>query len=438
MTTSSRRAVITGLGVVTPIGCGAGAFWDSLTHGRGGVRRIQTFDPSELPTQFGGEVLDFDARQYLDKKDRKRLNVMPRSAQLAVVASQLALTHAALDKERVDPTRFGVVFGAGLLPTLMSELKDAAPVSIDPATGGVDLDRWGEQGIPLIPPMWMLSHVPNMVACHVSILHNAQGPLNSIVQSDLGSLLALGEAYRAIVYNRADVMLTGGGDTLTSPFNLARFCLFAPLSRRNDQPTRASRPFDRQRDGLVLGEGAGVIVLEELEHARQRGARIIAELVGFSAGFDRERTGTGLARVIRNALTEAHAEVEDVDHVNAHGLSTVPDDLWESAGLREALGAGAPVFAPKSYFGNLGAGSSAVELAASLLAFEHDSVPATLNQEEPDPACPVAVSGVSRPVTRPCVVKIGTTELGQCAALVCRRNQETGIRSQGAEMRHDP
>jgi 3-oxoacyl-[acyl-carrier-protein] synthase II len=421
MAISCRRAVITGLGLVTPIGCDRASFWTALVNGQSGVRRFATFDPAALPCQFGGELLDFDARTYLDKKDRKRLNVMPRTAQLAVAASQCAMADAGLNKEKLEPTRFGVVLGTGVLPTFMSDLRAAAHASVLPDRAEVDLQKWGEVGLPLIAPMWMLSHVPNMVSCHVSILQNAQGPCNTIVQSDLGALLALGEAYRAIVRDRADVFLAGGADTLVSPLNMARFCLFTPLSRRNDDPAHACRPFDRQRDGQVLGEGAGVLVVEELEHACRRGAAILAEVVGFASAFDGQRSGAGLARVLRSSLAEARLNPGDLDHVNAHGLSTVPDDAWEAAALREAFGPGEPVFAPKSYFGNLGAGSGAVELAASLLALQHGELPATLNYDEPDPACPVAVSRIVQPAIRSSVLKISTTELGQCAAMVCRK-----------------
>lgn len=276
MVCTSRRAVITGLGLVTPLGAGRAVFWQALMNGQSGVRRIQAFDPSALPTQIGAEIIDFDPRAYLDKKECKRLNIMARAAQLALAASQQALSDADLDKQQLAPARFGVVLGAGVLPTVLSELRAAAQVSVAAGRPEIDLEKWGEQGLARIPPMWLLSHVPNMVACHVSILHNAQGPCNTMVQSDLGSLLALGEAYRAIVHNRGDVFLAGGADSLVGPLNMARFCLFAPLSRRNDEPARACRPFDRGRDGQVLGEGAAVFVLEEFEHARRRGANIPA------------------------------------------------------------------------------------------------------------------------------------------------------------------
>lgn len=417
-----RRVVVTGLGLVTPIGLDRASFWESLRGGRGGVRRIESFDPSALPTQFGGEVVGFDARNYLEKKDRKRLNVMVRTIQFAVAAAQLALDDAAMDKQQLDPTRFGVVFGSSVIPSELHELAAAARVSSNCRPGVIDLEKWGEQGISSIPPMWMLNHVPNMMACHVSILHNAQGPNNTITQSDVAGLLALGEAYRHLLRDRADCFLVGGADTRINPLNLTRHCLFSPLSRRNDAPEKACRPFDRGRDGLVVGEGGGVLVLEELEHARRRGARIYAEVAGFGAAFDPDRSGRGLARAIRTALTEAQVDVAAIDHVNAQGLSTVEGDAWEARGLHEVFGEDTPpVFAAKSYFGNLGAGSGPAELAASLLALTDSTLPATLNHDDPDPACAVAVARTPRPVTRPYVLKISFTEMGQCAAVVCRK-----------------
>jgi 3-oxoacyl-[acyl-carrier-protein] synthase II len=262
-----------------------------------------------------------------------------------------------------------------------------------------------------------------MMACHVSILHNAQGPNNTITQSDVASLLAIGEAYRIIGRDRADLFLTGGADTKINPISLVRHCLFGPLSRRNDAPEKACRPFDRGRDGLVLGEGAGVLVLEEREHARRRGAKIYAEIAGFGAAFDPDQTGRGLARAISAALAEARVGPEDIDHVNAHGISTTAGDTWEAEVIRETLGYGRsplPVFAPKSYFGNLGAGSAVAELAASLLAIEFGTVPPTLNYEIPDAACPVTVAQTFHSVTRPYILKISLTELGQCAAILVR------------------
>jgi 3-oxoacyl-[acyl-carrier-protein] synthase II len=238
-------------------------------------------------------------------------------------------------------------------------------------------------------------------------------------------MLALGEAYRILSRDGADVFLVGGSESKLNALSLSRQSLFEKLSRRNDEPEKACRPFDRQRDGLVVGEGSTVFVLEELEHAKRRGARIYAEVIGFGASFEARPTGQGIARAVRAALNEAGIGPEEVDHVNAHGLGTVASDVREARGLQAVFGNCAqpvPVFAAKSYFGNMGASGSTTELAASLLALQHGVVPATLNYEEPDPECPVpVVAGVPRTVVRPHVVKVSFTQAGQCGAVVCRR-----------------
>jgi 3-oxoacyl-[acyl-carrier-protein] synthase II len=425
MAASSRRAVVTGIGALSAVGCDAASFSDSLRAGRSGIRAIEGFDTSGLSSRIAGQIVDFDPRQYVDKKDRKTLKVMARTVQLGVAAAQLAIDDGKVDKSRLNPTRFGVEFGCALIATELEELGDAALCSADGRIGQVDMDKWGAQGLESIPPLWMLKYLPNMPACHVSILHNAQGPNNTITENDVAGLLALGEAYRILLRDQADIFLVGGAESRLNPLSLVRQCLFAPLSRRNEAPEKACRPFEKDRDGIVLGEGAGVLVLEEREHARRRGARIYAEVVGFGASFDQGRTGRGLARAIRAALTEAGIGPEDVDHVNAHGVATIDGDAWEARGLGEVFGnrkAPVPVFAPKSYFGHLGAGGGALELIASLLAMQHGMVPITLNYETPDPACPVAVvAGSPRPLVTPYVLKICLTPIGQCAALVCRK-----------------
>lgn len=421
---SPRRTVVTGIGVACPIGLSPSAYWAALLAGRSGIRTVRQFDPSGLPTRFAGEVEGFDAKSYIDKKDRKSLRVMARTIQMAVAASQLAMTDCGVAKDKLDPTRFGVEFGSGLIGSELEELGEAGRVSANCQPGSIDLEKWGEQGLPQITPLWMLKYLPNMLACHVSILHNAQGPSNSITENDVASLLAVGEAYRIITRDQADFFLAGGGESRVNPLSMARQCLFAPLSRRNEEPEKACRPFDRRRDGMVLGEGGGVLVLEELEHAGRRGARIYAELVGFGASFDRDRSGTGLARAVRAALNEAGVGPQDVDHVNAHGLGTAAD-AWEARGLAEVFGPvnpDVPVFAAKSFIGNLGAAASTTELVASLLALQHGVLPPSLNYDEPDPDCPVVVAtGSPRPLRKPHVLKVAFTDFGQCAALVCRK-----------------
>jgi 3-oxoacyl-[acyl-carrier-protein] synthase II len=423
MAASSRRAVITGVGVLSPIGLDAAAFWRSLQEGKSGVRPIRAFDASTLPVHFAGEIPDFDAKNYVEKSQRKGLRVMARTIQLAVAAAQLALNDGAVDKTKLVPERFGVEFGAGLIATELADMAEAGRLSTNDGTPGrVDLEKWGTEGLPAIQPLWMLKYLPNMLACHVSIIHDARGPNNSITQGDAASLLALGEAYRLLGRGQADFFLVGGAESKINPLSLVRQALYEPLSRRNDAPEKACRPFERDRDGIVVGEGAGVFTLEDLEHAKRRGARIYAEVVGFGAAFSPDLKGDGLARAIRAALNDAGVGSEEIDHINAHGLGARESDRWEARNLQSVFGShGTPVVAVKSHMGNLGAAGGTTELAASVLGLHHGLVPATLNYDAPDPECPVAVAAAPRPASKPYVVKVGFTRMGQCAAVVIRK-----------------
>jgi 3-oxoacyl-[acyl-carrier-protein] synthase II len=417
----SRRVVITGIGVLSPIGHDPAAFWQSLLARKSGVRTIRSIDSSALPVHIAGEI-DFKANDYVEKKDRKSLKMMARTIQLGLAGANLAMKDCGIDRAKLDSTRFGVEFGSGLVATELDDIAPAAEISGTDQPGVVDMGKWGGVGIRNMTPLWMLKYLPNMVACHVSIVHDAQGPNNSITETDVASLLAVGEAYRILRRNQADFFLAGAADSKLTPLSLVRQCLFTPLSKRNDDPAGACRPFDRGRDGEVIGEGSGVLVLEELDHARRRGARIYAEIVGFGCTFDRGCTGDGIARAIRLALNQAAIEPGDVDHVNAHGVSTIEGDVWEAKGIRAAFGdRPVPVFAVKSFIGNLSSGGSTVELIASLLALRHGTLPGTLNYTDPDPACPIAVSADPRPVTKPYALKLSLTDAGQCAALVVRR-----------------
>lgn len=422
---NGERVVITGIGLLTPIGLDVAAVWQSLREGRSGVRPIQSFDPGGLPIRIAGEIPDFDAKKFVDRKDRKSLKMMARPIRMAVACTTLALQHGQVDTGQLDPTRFGVDFGAGLIASELEELGPPSRASTNGRPGHVDLHKWGTQGLASMPPLWMLKYLPNMPACHVSIMHNAQGPNNTITETDVAALLAIGEAASIIRRGQADVMLSGAADSKVNPLSLTRLSMFSPLSGRNDDPERACRPFDRHRDGIVPGEGAGVLVLESLTHAQKRGATIYGEVVGFSATFDLKRNGDGIARAISQALARAGVEPGDIDHINAQGFSTRREDAWEAWGIHKVFGAcqpPVPVFAAKSYFGSLGAASGAVELAISLLALHHGQLPPTRNFEEPDAECPVTVLGrETRPVERGHVLKLSFTEMGQCAALVVRR-----------------
>jgi 3-oxoacyl-[acyl-carrier-protein] synthase II len=436
MLRSERRVVISGLGLVTPIGIGPDTFWAALSEGRGGVRRLRAFPVEGLPNDIGAEVLDFDekaAKALALPKYRKALaksqKYMARDIQLAVAAAQFAVADAGLVDGGVDPTRLGVDLGAGLISSELDELAPAINLATKPS-GEFDYQVYGREGIEQIQPLWLLKYLPNMLACHISILIDCQGPSNTITEAEAASNLAIGEAARIIGRGRADVMVAGGADSKIHPLSLVRMSLLDQMSRWNGEPSEACRPFDVRRDGWVPGEGAGILILEEREHALKRGARIHGEILGFGSacdaraggGLDPEGTGTELA--LKAALRDAGLEPGEIGHVNAHGAATVVSDLAEARAIRRVFGErGVPVTALKGYFGNLVSGGGAVELIGSLLGVNHGLIPPTLNCEEIDPACEIdAVRAQPRATSNPTFLKSNLTRHGQAAALVVRGN----------------
>ncbi|MBA4067255.1 MAG: hypothetical protein C0501_26820 [Isosphaera sp.] len=420
--TTARRAVLTGFGVISPVGSGPAAFWAAVRAGTPGVRTITHLDPSHLPSRMAGEVRDFSAKALIDKGYRRTLNAMARTVEFGVIGCQLAMADAGLGKGAVAPERIGVEFASVMGATELDDLGPASRLSIRPGEAAPDMPAWGRDGLEQVPPLWMLKYLPNMPACHATILYDIQGPSNTQIPGDTAGPVALGEALRILRRGAADVMLVGGSEAKVHPLSLSRFNLFAQFSRRNDDPEGAIRPFDRDRDGTAPGEGVAAFTLEGLDHALARKATIYGEVLAVAGGVDRGLTGAGLARVIRNALAAAGVQPGDVDHVNAHGTGTTRGDAFEARGVAEVFGRSVPVFAPLSRFGNLGAASGLMELGCSVLALKHGELPGTLNHAAPDPACPVAVhTGPPRPAARPCAVKLSYTDLGQCSAVVIRK-----------------
>jgi 3-oxoacyl-[acyl-carrier-protein] synthase II len=408
-----RDVVITGVGVVSPIGIGRNAFWESLRTAQSGVRPITQFDATALPVRIGAEVVDFEPKLYV--KPRKSLKVMSREIQLGMASAALAIEDANLDSSSVETDRFGVVYGNPMLYGDVHELKDLYAACVE--AGDFVFSRFGGQFPNQLFPLWMLKYLPNMAASHIGIAHGARGPNNSIVLGDVSSLASIIEATTVIQRGLSDVMLAGGsGSRLALAPVMYRG--FSHLSQRNDDPPAASRPFDADRDGMVIGEGGGTVVLEARTHAEARGANII----GTVAGYATTHRGQGsmqaaIERTLRGSLLSAGLTQSDIGHVNAHGLSDVSHDTCEASAIRNVLG-DTPVTAPKSFFGNLGAAASVLELAASLIAAEADLIPPTLNYEKPDPACDInIVKGQPHPSNGKAVVCLNQTGTGQAVSL---------------------
>ncbi len=425
ISTHSRRTVLTGFGVISPIGSGPDAIWQALVAGTPGVHTITQLNPEHLPSRMAGEVRNFSAKALIEKSYRRTLNAMARTVEFGVIGCQLAMQDAGLAKGTIAPERIGVEFASVMGATELDDLGPASKHSISADRVEPDMAVWGREGLSQVPPLWMLKYLPNMPACHATILFDMKGPSNTQIPGDTAGTVALGEALRIIRRGAADVMLVGGSEAKIHPLSLSRFNLFASFSKRNDNPEGAIRPFDRDRDGTAPGEGVAAFTLESLDHALARKAKIYGEVVSVASGVDRGLTGPGMARVIRNALKSAGIEPSEIDHVNAHGTGTVRGDAFEARAIAEVFGKSVPVFAPLAQFGNLGAGSGLMELACSVLALKNGQLPGTLNHAAPDPACPITVhTGAPRPIAKPYAVKLSYTDLGQSSAVVIRKWSE--------------
>jgi 3-oxoacyl-[acyl-carrier-protein] synthase II len=397
---AERRVVITGVGVVSSLGNGREAYFEGLLSGQIGIDRIQGFDPVGFPCQIGAEISDLQVKQHVPKAHRKAIKLMSRDIDLAVVAADLAIRDAGLqtkgtnpeEQPNINPQRSGVNVGAGLISCDLHELGLAVEHALE--DGKFSYQKWGAEGMESLTPLWLLKYLPNMLGCHISIIHDLQGPSNSITCAESSGLLAIGEAYRIIARGSADLIVAGGAETKLTPMGLMRQCLMGRVTTNyNDRPQEAYRPFDRNADGGVMGEGAGVIILEEREQALQRGAAIYAEVKGFGASVNfssdfvtPEANGRGVTLAIQNALTEASLTASEIQLLIAHGSAIPEHDQAEAKGITSAFGPSArdlPVRAMKSRIGNCGAGSSAIDFAAAVLALQEGKIPPNLNCPDP-------------------------------------------------------
>lgn len=375
---NSRRVVITGLGVVHGLGHDVPQFWASLLAGKPGVARVTHFDPSDFACQIGAEVRDWDVTQHMDPKEARRND---RYTHFGFVAAKQAMQDSGLDMAKEDGDRVGVIIGSGIggMFTYETQLKVLA-----------------ERGPRKVSPFTIPSLIGNMCSGLVAIEYGARGPNFGIVSACATGTHALGEAAHAIKRGDADVMIAGGSEAAITPFSYASFCSMKAMSTRNDDPAHASRPFDAQRDGFVMGEGSGVLILESLEHARARGARIYCELAGYAATCDAfhitqpDPEGKGLSMAMKRALASAQVSPEQVDYINAHGTSTPYNDKFETLAIKKVFGDHArrmAISSTKSMTGHLLGAAGGIESVISVKTIESGRIAPTINLVEPDPEC---------------------------------------------------
>jgi 3-oxoacyl-[acyl-carrier-protein] synthase II len=375
---STRRVVVTGLGALTPLGNTTDEFWAALLQGRSGIGPITRFDTTGYPTRIAGEVKNFDPLKYVDRKEARRLDPY---LHYAMASSCMAVDDAGLDTNRVDGERFGVLIGSGI--------------------GGITTLLEGEharmeKGFDRVSPFVIPMLIVNMAAGLVSMRFGAKGPNSSVVTACATGNHALGDAHRIIQRGEADVMIAGGAEAMIVPLTIAGFCAMKAMSTRNDEPEKASRPFDADRDGFVCSEGAGILILEALEHAVRRDARIYAEIVGYGMSGDAHHMtapdpqGDGAARAMRAALRDAALAPAEVGYINAHGTSTPYNDRFETLAIKRVFGEHAArlaVSSTKSMTGHLLGAAGGIEAIASVLALHHGILPPTINYQTADPDC---------------------------------------------------
>ena len=373
---NKRRVVVTGIGAVTPLATGAEQSWQALCQGKSGVARITKFDPTGFKTQIAAELKDFHPEDFLDRKKVRRTDPF---IHYALAATRIALDDAGLIINGSNADRVGIVAGTCVGGMITYEKN---------------LFTLREEGPDKVSPFFIPGFIPNMAAGEISIVFGAKGASKCVVSACASGSLAIGDAFRLIQYGEADAVIAGGSDAYILPVGIAGLNKMGAISCRNDEPEKASRPFDKDRDGFVLGEGAGIMILEELGSAIKRGGKIYAELIGYGSNIDgfhiTEPDSENQARCIKLALAEAAISASDVDYINAHGTSTPLNDISETKAIRIALGEHArkvPVSSNKSMIGHLLAGAGAVEAIFTVLTIRDGIIPPTINYDTPDPEC---------------------------------------------------
>ncbi len=373
-----RRVVITGMGAVTPIGNNIEEIWESLKNGKGGIGKVTKFDASDYPVSIAGEVKNFMPEEYIDRKNLKKMDYF---TQYAVYSSIQAVEDAGIKFENEDTERVGIVVGSGIGG--MSTFETQHSILL-------------EKGPKRLSPFFIPMIIPDIAPGHISMVYGLKGPNYAVVSACATAVHAFGDAFRIIQRGEADVMITGGAEAPVTPIGLAGFAAMKALSTRNDEPEKASRPFDKKRDGFIVSEGAGILVLESLEHARKRNAKIYCEIGGMGATADAyhltapDPEGDGAYRAMKNAVLDAEMKLEDVDYINAHGTSTEYNDKIETYAIKRLFGQRAyeiPISSTKSMTGHMLGAAGGIELISTILTIVNSIIPPTINYEFPDKEC---------------------------------------------------
>jgi 3-oxoacyl-[acyl-carrier-protein] synthase II len=430
-----RRVVITGCGVLSPVGNSKEALWESLRSGRSGIVPIRSMPTDTLPVKSGGEIQSFSGQiddfgplsPALKKTIRKGLKIMCREIQMGVAAAQWAIADARLDLEACDRDRVGVIFGSDYIMTLPEEFAAGVRACLD-EQAALHLDWWPARGMPQVTPLWLLKYLPNMPACHVAIYNDLRGPNDSLTVREASSNLAIGEAYNTIQRGAAEIVVTGATGSRVHPLRTVHTLLQEELAIGDGDPARLARPFDQHRTGMVVAEGAAALILEDLQTAQRRGAPILGEVLGYGSSCVMNAQGLShreqaLINVARQSLAMAEMTPDELGHVHAHGVSTRGGDIAEARAIRQlgqARSRPLPVVAAKSYFGNLGAAGGMVELIASLMAMRSGELFATLNYDTPDPECDIDVVTDPTVASGEVVLNVNVTPQGQAGASLVR------------------
>ncbi|MFH1370546.1 MAG: beta-ketoacyl-[acyl-carrier-protein] synthase family protein [Planctomycetota bacterium] len=431
------RVVITGVGATSALGLTAKQTWEGLCAGKCGIRRITSFDPSKFSCQLAGEVGEYKIQQYVPKSFRKATKLMSKDIELSVIAADEAVRDSglitkAIDEQKINvqPQRMAINIGAGLISCDPCELAPAVAKSIE--DGKFDIRKWGKEGIELVTPLWLLKYLPNMLACHIGIIHDIQGPSNTITCAEVSGHIAIAEAAEVIARDAADIALAGGAEAKVNPVLIMRQCLIKRAATQyNDDPDKACRPFDAGASGSVFGEGGGIIVLENLDNATRRGAKICAEVAGTGQSTSInpvyehiEPDGKGITIAIEKAMAQANVSPKEIDLIIPHGTGIPGDDLAEAKGIEAAMGGETkriPVWPTKSMLGNTGAACGGLDVIAATYAIRDGLIPASKNCTKQTTGCNLNIVKEITKTNIRYALCCGYTYGGQTAAIILKK-----------------